>query len=147
MKKKTVIWIVIAALITTTGIFYFLVSKKTVPVVFTMVEPAKGYIAMSVTATGTLQPVDTVSVGSQVSGLVKNIYADFNSVVKKGQLLAQIEPSIIKAQSEESRANLVNAKSNLKYQQINFERQDKLYKLGAISQADNQLATSQYQTA
>jgi HlyD family secretion protein len=79
--------------------------------------------------------------------LVKAIYADFNSVVKKGQLLAQIEPSIIKSQSDESKANLANATSNLHYQQVNYNRQNKLFTLGAISQADFQLATNQYRVA
>jgi HlyD family secretion protein len=147
MKKKTIIWISLAVVITAVVIYYFTKGKKAAPIAFITAQATIGYIAKSVTATGTLQPVDTVSVGSQVSGLVKNIFADFNSVVKKGQLLAQIEPSIIKAQSEESRANLANAKSTLQYQQVNFERQNKLFKLGAISQADYQLASSQYQTA
>jgi HlyD family secretion protein len=126
-------------------LFYY--KKKNVAVVFTTAKIENGYIAKSITATGAIQPLDTVSVGSQVSGLVKTIYADFNSVVKKGQLLAQIEPSIIKAQSEESKANLNNANSNLNYQKINYERQNKLFTLGAISQADFQLATNQYHVA
>lgn len=147
MKRKIIIWSIVAVVMAAAGIYYFTSRNKTVAVVFTTTKSATGYIAKSVTATGTLQPLDTVSVGSQVSGLVKNIYADFNSVVKKGQLLAQIEPSIIKAQSEESKATLANANSNLNYQQLNYDRQNKLYKLGAISHADYQLATSQYRTA
>ena len=147
MKKKTIIWIVIAVAIVAAVVIYFVTKEKKVAVIFSTVKTENGYIAKSVTATGTLQPVDTVSVGAQVSGLVKTIYADFNSVVKKGQLLAQIEPSIIKAQTQESKATLANARSNLDYQQVNFERQKKLFNLGAISQADYQLATNQYQSA
>lgn len=147
MKKKTIIWMGCVCIIAALCVLFFTLRKKDTSIVFVTVHPVRGYIAKSITATGTLQPVDTVSVGAQVSGLVKNIFADFNSVVKKGQLLAEIEPSIIKAQSDESKANLANAKSNFKYQQINFSRQKKLYMLGAISQSDFQLATSQYQTA
>jgi HlyD family secretion protein len=147
MKTKKIIAWLIVILLAIALVLYFTLRKKAPEVTFVTIHTAKGYIAKSITATGTLQPVDTVSVGAQVSGLVKYIFADFNSVVKKGQLLAEIEPSIIKAQSEESRANLANAKSNLQYQQINYDRQSKLYKLGAISQADYQLATSQFQTA
>jgi HlyD family secretion protein len=147
MKKKTIIWLAVVAIVAAGITIYFITRKKTVPVTFVTVEATNGYIAKSVTATGTLQPVDTVSVGAQVSGLVKSIFADFNSIVKKGQLLAQIEPNIIKAQSEESRANLATAVSALNYQKVNYERQDKLFKLGAISQADYQLATNQYQSA
>jgi HlyD family secretion protein len=147
MKTKTIIWLVVVIAIAAAAIIYFTTRKKTAAVVFTTAKAEYGYIAKSITATGTLQPLDTVSVGSQVSGMVKAIYADFNSVVKKGQLLAQIEPSIIKAQSEESKANLANANSNLNYQQVNYERQHKLFTLGAISQADYQLATNQYRIA
>jgi HlyD family secretion protein len=147
MKRKIITWSIVAVAIAAAAVYYFSSRNKTVAVVFTTAKEETGYIAKSITATGTLQPLDTVSVGSQVSGLVKAIYADFNSVVKKGQLLAQIEPSIIKAQSEESRATLANANSNLNYQRVNYERQNKLFKLGAISQADYQLATSQYHTA
>ncbi|HRH50629.1 MAG TPA: efflux RND transporter periplasmic adaptor subunit [Panacibacter sp.] len=147
MKKKTIIWILIAVTIVAAVVIYFVTKEKKVAVIFSTVKTENGYITKSVTATGTLQPLDTVSVGAQVSGLVKTIYADFNSVVKKGQLLAQIEPSIIKAQTQESKATLANAKSNLDYQQVNFERQKKLFNLGAISQADYQLATNQYESA
>jgi HlyD family secretion protein len=148
MKKKTIIWIIAAVIIAAATIIYFtLFRKKATPVSIVTVHLTKGYISKSITATGTLQPVDTVTVGAQVSGMVKSIFADFNSLVKKGQLLAQVEPSIIKAQSEEVRANLANANSNLNYQQINLQRQTKLYKLGAISQADYQLAGSQFKTA
>ena len=140
MKKNTIIAlssiIVIAAATTT----YFLTRKKTVALNIVTAKADFGYITKSVTATGTIQPVDTVSVGAQVSGVVKSIFADFNSVVKKGQLLAKIDPSIINAQVEQSKASVATAQSNLVFQQSNYSRQSQLFKLGAISQSDYQIA-------
>jgi HlyD family secretion protein len=72
---------------------------------------------------------------------------DYNSVVKQGQLLAQVDPSILIAQTNESKANVATAKSNLDFQKSNYERQSKLYTLGAISKADYQLALNQYNSA
>jgi HlyD family secretion protein len=145
MKK----WIIISVAILIVGgaIFYYINHKKVAPETFETSKARYGYIAKSITATGTIQPVDTVAVGSQVSGVIKNIYVDFNTVVQKGQLIATIDPSIILAQKEQSLANLSNAKSNLKYQQSTYERQNKLYQLGVISQADYQIAQNGFNTA
>lgn len=147
MKKKTIIMISVLVLVAAAAILYFLSRKKTEEIRFITAKAQYGYVAKSITATGTIQPVDTVSVGAQVSGVVKNIYVDFNSVVKKGQLLAKIDPSLLLAQAEQSNANLALAKSNLTFQQSNYDRQNKLFDLGAISKADYQLALNQFQTA
>lgn len=147
MKKKTIILIFVLIILIIATILYFMFRKKTEEITFVTGKAQYGAIAKSVTATGTIQPVDTVSVGAQVSGVVKNIYVDFNSVVKKGQLLAKIDPSIIMAQTEETKANLATAKSNLMFQQSNFGRQSKLFDLGVISKADYELAQNQYNSA
>ncbi|MET0759972.1 MAG: efflux RND transporter periplasmic adaptor subunit, partial [Flavobacterium sp.] len=147
MKKKTIILISVLVLVIIATILYFLLRKKADGITFVTAKAQYGPIAKSVTATGTIQPVDTVSVGAQVSGVVKNIYVDFNSVVKKGQLLAKIDSAIIMAQAEESKANLATAKSNLVFQQSNFERQSKLLNLGVISKADHEIAQNQYNSA
>ncbi|HYC27308.1 MAG TPA: biotin/lipoyl-binding protein, partial [Chitinophagaceae bacterium] len=84
------------------------------------VETAKvtvGDISTKVTATGTLQPVDTVAVGTQVSGTIKNVYADFNSTVKKGQLLAELDRSLLEASTNQFAANLMQAQSQAVFQQ------------------------------
>lgn len=147
MKKKTIILLSVLVIVIVAAVLYFMSRKKTEEVTIVTSKAQYGYIAKSVTATGTVQPVDTVSVGAQVSGVVKNIYADFNSVVKKGQLLAKIDPSILLAQAEQSKANLANSRSNLTFQQSNYERQNQLFNLGAISKADYQLALNQYNSA
>ena len=66
---------------------------------------------MAVTATGTVNPVTTVLVGTQVSGTIKNIYVDFNSPVKKGQLIARIDPALFEAQVNQARANVFVSES------------------------------------
>jgi HlyD family secretion protein len=147
MKKKTILILLVLVAVATAAIFYFRSGKKNQAINFVTAKAQYGYIAKTVTATGNIQPEDTVSVGAQVSGVVKNVYVDFNSEVKQGQLLARVDASIIEAQAQQSRANLVSAQSNLAYQKNTYERQSKLFNLGAISQADYQLALNQYNNA
>jgi HlyD family secretion protein len=147
MKKKTIVLISVLILLTIAAVLYFVFRKQTAAITFVTAKATYGAIAKSITATGTIQPVDTVSVGAQVSGVVKNIYVDFNAVVKKGQLLAKIDSSILLAQAEQSNANLDNTRSNLSFQRANYDRQNKLFKLGIISKADYQLALNQIETA
>jgi HlyD family secretion protein len=148
MKKRTFIILLILILAAVAVYyFYFRKEKESQAISFATGKAQYGYIGTSVTATGTVQPVDTVSVGAQVSGVVQNVYADFNDVVKQGQLLAKVDPSIITQQMEQAKATLANAQSNLEYQQSNFDRQNQLYNLGAISKADYQIALNQYNGA
>ncbi|MDP4213174.1 MAG: efflux RND transporter periplasmic adaptor subunit [Bacteroidota bacterium] len=147
MKKMRIVWIVILIAAAATGIWYFKFHRKEKPVVLDTEKPAYGYIAMSVTATGTVQPVDTVSVGTQVSGTIKYVYADFNSRVKKGQLVAELDKSLLNAQVNQFQANLQVAKSQLIYQESTYNRQNLLYQAGAISKADYETAMYLYNTA
>ena len=144
--KKWII-IAIAVLAISGGVFYYFNHKKVALETFETTKAHYGYISKSITATGTIQPVDTVAVGSQVSGVIKKIFVDFNTVVKKGQLIATIDPTIILAQKQQSIANLANAESNLKFQQSTHDRQNKLFLLGAISKADYQIALNSYSSA
>jgi HlyD family secretion protein len=147
MKKILITVLIILAI--AAGAYYFYSRKSSESEKLNLVtsKAQRGYIARSVTATGTVQPVDTVSVGAQVSGVVKNVFVDFNDAVKQGELIAKVDPSIISAQVEQARATLANAQSNLEYQQSNYDRQNQLYSLGAISKADYQLALNQYTSA
>ncbi|MET6999858.1 efflux RND transporter periplasmic adaptor subunit [Chitinophaga defluvii] len=143
--KKVIIFLVAAILLLL--IWYFLVRKKEMPPSFTTEVPQYGHIATMVTATGTLRPVDTVAVGTQVSGTLKYLFADFNAKVKKGQLLAQLDKSLFQAQVDQYRGSLEVAKSQLVYQEANFGRQGLLFKTGAISKADYDNAQYQYSAA
>jgi HlyD family secretion protein len=147
MKKyKWIIWMVIIAAVAVGVWFWKFRPEKTVVILETE-NPTIGTLSRSVTATGTVQPVDTVSVGTQISGIIQKVYVDFNSTVKKGQLLAQLDKSLLQAQVSQISANLGSAKANNTFQQSNYERQQKLYNVGAISKAELESALYQYNSA
>src|SRR5881296_1721703 len=107
----------------------------------------RGDITMTVTATGTLSAVTTVQVGSQVSGVIARLYADFNSRVKKGQLLAELDPTPFQQQVEQRQADLTKAQVEAANAKIQFERQSRLLKSGLAAQADYDTAKAQYDGA
>ncbi len=135
MNRKKIITIIVV-LVALAAVWYFFFRKKENPVVITTQKPFYGHISTSVTATGAVQPVDTVAVGTQVSGILKYIYADFNSEVKKGQLLAELDKVLLQAEVDRNRGQVANAQSQQVYQEAQFKRQEQLYKVGAISRAD-----------
>ena len=100
----------------------------------TVVE--QGNIFTSVTATGTIEPVTKVEVGTQVSGIVSKIYVDYNSIVKAGQVIAELDRTNLTSELASARANLTSQESNLAYQQANYERNKALYDKGLISSND-----------
>lgn len=100
------------------------------------VKIERGEISSVVTATGIVNPVITVLVGSQISGTIKALYADFNSRVKEGDIIAQIDPAIFEAQVEQSRANLLNAQANLLNAQANLRNATANLKKAEVSVID-----------
>lgn len=100
----------------------------------------KGNISTSVTATGTIEPVTSVEVGTQVSGIVSHIYVDYNSIVTAGQVIAELDRTNLISELETSRANLTSAQSSLQYQKANHERYKQLYDKGLISANDYEQA-------
>jgi HlyD family secretion protein len=112
MKKKTLIICIILIVILAAGLFFFLRKGDNGPK-FRTETVTKGDVRATVTATGTVNAVTTVLVGTQVSGTIKTLYVDFNSPVKRGQLLAQIDPATFDAQVGQARANLSLAKANV----------------------------------
>ncbi len=111
----------------------------------------RGSITETVTASGTVNPVVNISVGTQVSGTLKKLYVDFNSPVKKGQLLAEIDPSLFEAQVAQAQANLYNARANLqKIESITandkktYERNKSLYEQNFIARSEVDLAEATY---
>lgn len=107
----------------------------------------RGSITMTVTATGTLSAVTTVQVGSQVSGVIAQLYADFNSHVTKGQLLAELDPTPLQAQVEQRRADVTRAQVEAANAKINYNRQQRLAAGGLAAQADLDSAKAQYESA
>ncbi|MDP9194834.1 MAG: efflux RND transporter periplasmic adaptor subunit [Acidobacteriota bacterium] len=106
-----------------------------------------GNVTMTVTATGTLSAVTTVQVGSQVSGVIARLYADFNSEVKQGQLLAELDPTPFQAQVEQRQADLTQAQVQTDDTRIKYDRQRRLMQSGLTSQADVDAAEAQYKSA
>jgi len=143
--KKIIIIACIALAVAATWFFAF--RKKPVVMTLDAERPQRGYISQSVTSTGTVQPVDTVAVGTQVSGTISKIYVDFNSTVKKGQLLAELDKTLFLASLNQVKGNLAQAQAQEVYQKGNFDRQSQLYKVGAISKADYDNALYTYNAA
>ena len=104
----------------------------------------KGDISTTVTATGTIEPVTKVEVGTQVSGIVAKIYVDYNSEVKAGQVIAELDRTNLISTLESQRANLNSAESSLAYQKANYDRQKGLFDKGLISANDFEQARLNY---
>ncbi|PYF72604.1 efflux RND transporter periplasmic adaptor subunit [Pedobacter nutrimenti] len=147
MKTKKIIFILAGIIVLGLGYWYFGIREKAQVVRLETEKPKMGYISENVTATGKVQPVDTVAVGTQVSGTIAKLYADFNSTVKKGQLLAELDKTLFVASVDQYKANLASAQSQLVFQQGNYGRQSQLYKVGAISKADYDNALYTYNAA
>jgi len=141
------ILIIAAVLIAGVLIWLIFFHKKEEPVTVLAEKPTTGYIAQSVTATGKIEPVDTVTVGTQVSGIIKYLYVDFNSKVKKGELLAELDKTLLQATLDQFKGNLLNAQSQLIFAKNNYERQNLLFKTDAISKADYDSALNTYNAA
>ena len=108
---------------------------------------SRGDIIQQVTASGEIQPVNTVNVGSQVSGTIEDIFVDFNSHVKKGDKLLTIEPSVLQSTVDEAKASLDSAKSELKYFESEYKRNKSLYNDGFISRAEMEKSLTTYEQA
>ncbi len=147
MKKPGTIIVISLLVLTGAGVWYFFYKKKEQKIFILTEKPQYGYISKSVTATGTIQPVDTVAVGAQVSGTIAKIYTDFNARVTKGQLIAEMDKSLLNAQVDQYKANLELAKATLGYQKSTFDRQSLLFNTGAVSKADYETAQDQFLTA
>ena len=146
MKRKLFIAI---ALVTVTGLSaaaMYVRRGSDAPVVATDVV-SRGSILTVVTASGTLEAVDTVQVGTQVSGAIQSLGADFNSIVKKGQVLARLDPSIIQADIERAKANLLGAEADV--ERLNVQLADADTKLSRAKElaARQLIATSDLDAA
>lgn len=134
--QKTAVVIVVLGLIGGLG-YYFLKPKKLDPTErYTTVTAQRGEIVQKVSANGTLNPITLVSVGTQVSGIVKRINVDFNSKVKAGDVLMTLDPSLLNAQADQSRASVASAQSALDLARANAARSRVLFDKTYISKQD-----------
>ena len=107
-------------------------SKET-KVSFMTAKVEKGDMQTTITATGTIEPVTSVTVGTQVSGIVSKLYVDYNSIVKKGQVIAELDKTNLTSELNTAKANLNSAQGTLNYEQANFKRYQTLYDKGLVS--------------
>ncbi len=144
-RKK---WWTLLVIILLTGLIWWLTAthiKKKKD--YITIDISRGDITQTVTATGEIQPVNTVSVGSQVSGTIEEIFVDYNSHVNMGDILLTIEPSVLKSAVDEARASLSSAQAELKYSQSEYERNKSLYADGFISRAEMEKSETIYDQA
>lgn len=104
-------------------------------------------ISTTITATGTIEPVTKVEVGTQVSGIISKIYVDYNSEVRKGQVIAELDRTNLSSELASAQSNLANAQSNYNYQKSNYERYRILFEKGLISANDYENAKLSYEQA
>ncbi len=116
-------------------------SEKTPEYIW--VTAARGDVVQVVTATGDIEPVLDVNVGCQISGIISKLYVDWNSPVKEGQLIAQIDPAIYKANVLQAEGQLANAKANYELTRVNTERTRELFKKSLVAQSDLDTAEAQ----
>ena len=154
-KKISSVWIIVSVIVAIAILAWLLSGKKKDTTInFTTEAVAHTNIENSVTATGTIEAVKTVTVGTQVSGIINKLFVDYNSVVKKGQVIAELDKQNLqsqlnsaKAQLSQAQANLLSAQSDLAYQKANYQRNKTLYNKGLISANDYEQARLSWQTA
>ena len=150
MKRKTKVWLIILGVVVA-AIAAILIVKATKSankelVIRTHVV-GEYTIENTVTATGTIEPVETVEVGTQVSGKVEKIYVDFNDEVKKGQLMAELDKQTLNQSLSRAKASLTSAESQLNYAKLTYERTKQLYESNAATLAAFQEAQNTYTQA
>ena len=144
-KKKW--WILLFGLIIAGLVFIGISRNAKHKKKYITIDITRGDITQTVTASGEIQPVNTVNVGSQVSGTIENIFVDYNSHVSKGDILLTIEPSVLKSTMDEAHASLESAKSELQYSKSEYERNKMLYMDGFISRAEMDKSQNTYEQA
>ena len=116
-------------------------------IVYSTAPVEKQNISTSITATGTIEPVTEVEVGTQVSGIIDKIYVDYNSVVHKGQVIAELDKTNLLSELASSQSNLSNAQATLNYQTSNYKRYQTLFEKGVVSANDYENAKLTYEQA
>lgn len=149
MKKKTIIWIVVIAIVV---IVVCLLAfggggSNAQKITFATVKLQRGNVAESITATGTVKPVNEVEVGTQVSGIIDKLYADYNTVVKKGDLIAEMDRITLNSDLKSAEAQYNSAKADYEYQKKNYDRNVKLHEKQLISDQDFDQSEYNYLTA
>lgn len=145
-KKKTLVIVAVAA-IAALAIWLLSGGKKEEKITFDTAAVAPANIMNSITATGTIEPVTSVTVGTQVSGIVSKLFVDYNSVVKKGQVIAELDKTNLMSQLNTAKTQLATAQSQLNYQTANYKRYKTLFEKGLVAADDFDNAKLSYTQA
>jgi len=146
MKKISKVWYAVA-IVVIAAVATFLLSgnKEKQEVEFVTEKVTTADIENSITATGTIEPVTSVTVGTQVSGIVSKLYVDYNSVVKKGQVIAELDKTNLTSELNTAKANLSSAESSMRYNLSQYNRYSTLYKQGLIARSEYEQTLLSYQ--
>lgn len=148
MKKLSKVWVVVAIVaIIAVAVWAFSGGKKEQQISFDTAPVASANIQNSITATGTIEPVTSVTVGTQVSGIVSKLYVDYNSVVKKGQVIAELDKTNLLSLLATAKTQLATAQSQLNYQTANYKRYQTLFQKGLVAADDYDNAKLSYRQA
>lgn len=145
-KKKTLVIVAVAA-IAALAVWLLSGGKKEEKITFDTAAVAPANIMNSITATGTIEPVTSVTVGTQVSGIVSKLFVDYNSVVKKGQVIAELDKTNLMSQLNTAKTQLATAQSQLNYQTANYKRYKTLFEKGLVAADDFDNAKLSYTQA
>ena len=145
-KKKTLVIVAVAA-IAALAVWLLSGGKKEEKITFDTAAVAPANIMNSITATGTIEPVTSVTVGTQVSGIVSKLFVDYNSVVKKGQVIAELDKTNLMSQLNTAKTQLATAQSQLNYQTANYKRYKTLFEKGLVAADDFDNAKLSYTLA
>ena len=145
-KKKTLVIVAVAA-IAALAVWLLSGGKKEEKITFDTAAVAPAHIMNSITATGTIEPVTSVTVGTQVSGIVSKLFVDYNSVVKKGQVIAELDKTNLMSQLNTAKTQLATAQSQLNYQTANYKRYKTLFEKGLVAADDFDNAKLSYTQA
>jgi HlyD family secretion protein len=145
--RRILIVLVVLAAVATAVTFYLRRDGKTAQVKYRTETVDRGVVTSVVTATGTISAVTTVQVGSQVSGIIQNLYVDYNSPVKKGQLLATLDPTPFETQVEQRQADVLRAQVQMRNAEIQFNRSARLLAEKLTPESDHDAAKANYEGA
>lgn len=146
-KQKLIAGVVAVAVIAGGGYWLFGGAKKKNLITFSTTQVKKSDISTSITATGNIEPVTEVEVGTQVSGIIDKIYVDYNSVVKEGQLIAEMDKVPLQNELESAKGTYDGAKAEFEYQERNYKRNQQLHEKGLISDTEYEENLYNYQRA
>jgi len=147
MKKKTLITTGILAAATVIILLLKPFSKKQDGYTFDTAKAERGNITNTVTATGTIEAITTVEIGTQVSGIIEHVYVDFNDRVKQGQILARLDETSLKAQVQQGQASVDQAQAQLNFQEATYKRLNALFEKNLIAKADYDQALYNYENS